>query len=312
MLLAHAIQLFLTFKSAKGLSAQSIEWYRYSLGRFSDWLGERELAQVNPLCIALWLSHLRERKTAKNQKLSTVTIEGNYRALSAFFNWCEGSSMVGKVPSPLGHGPNKEIERPIVDEPDMDYVSYEEYTTLSNAIDLGSWLDYRDWCLLGLMFWCGLRAGELLAMESKDLILPKKEAKIRRTKNHKARPAFLLDDLASGLMTYLDIRPTWEGPELWLAFNKARTGIAGALSKTGLRQMLVRRCRRAEIRFLHPHLFRHGFAMEFLNNGAEIKAVSTMLGHTTMRPTERHYAQWVDGPLRRVHQRIADRISGTE
>jgi integrase len=149
-------------------------------------------------------------------------------------------------------------------------------------------------------------------METEDLILPKKEAKVRRTKNRKARPAFLLDDLVSGLITYLSVRPPWPGPELWLAFNKSRTACAGALSKTGLRLMLVRRCRRAQIRFVHPHLFRHGFAMEYLNNGADMKAVSTMLGHTTMRPTERHYAQWVDGPLRRVHQHIAGRISGAK
>jgi len=312
MLLAEAIELFITFKRAKGLSAQSLAWYRHVLSHFDQWLDGRTLEEVNSLNIALWLVYERERKTAQNRPLSSVTIEGNYRALSAFFNWCESSSTVGKFPSPLGHGRNKEVERPIADEPDMDYVTFVEYTTLVSAIDLASWLDYRDWCLVGVMFWCGLRAGELLAMEVAHLRLHKNEARILHTKTRKPRPAFLVDDLSSGIRTYLDMRPQSAGTELWSAYNKSRTGIAGALSKTGLRLMLKRRCRRAGIRFVHPHLFRHGFAMEFLNNEAEIKAVSAMLGHSTVKTTERHYAQWLDGPLRRVHQRIAERISRAE
>ena len=310
MLLAEAIDLFITFKKAKGLSKQTLVWYRHVLSHFDVWLGGRRLVEVNSLNIALFFVYERERKTAQNRPLSSITVEGNYRALSAFFNWCESSSAVGKHPSPLGHGHSKEVERPKTDEPDMDYVTFEEYSALVDAIDLGTWLDYRDWCLISVMFWCGLRSGELLSIEVGDLRLPKKEVRVRHTKTGKPRPAFLLDDIASGLLTYLEMRPTWHGPELWLALDKSRRGIAGALSKTGLRLMLQRRCRRANIRFVHPHLFRHGFAMEFLNNDAELKAISALLGHTTVKTTERHYAQWLDGPLRRVHQRIAERISG--
>lgn len=309
MLLADSINLFLTFKKAKGLSPKTIAWYSHVLNHFDIWLGARKLNEIIPLTVALYIAHERERKTRKGRPLAPRSIEATYRGLSAFFNWCETASSVGKHPSPLGHGRNKEIERPIVDDPDLDYVTFEEYTTLVAAIDFASWLDYRDWCLISLMFWCGLRSGELLAIEGTDLRLAKNEVRVKHTKSRKTRPAFLLEDITAGLRTYLETRPPWPGPELWLAFNKSRTGIAGALSKTGLRLMLQRRCRRANIRFLNPHLFRHGFAMEFLNHDAELKAVSVMLGHTTVKTTEKHYAQWLDGPLRRVHQRIAERIS---
>lgn len=310
MLLAEAIDLFITFKKAKGLSLKTLAWYSHVLNRFEGWLGPRQLNEVIPLTVALYITYERERKTKKGRPLAARSIEATYRGLSAFFNWCETSSVVGKHPSPLGHGRNKEIERPLVDEPDLDYVTFEEYTTLVSAIDFASWLDYRDWCLINLMFWCGMRSGELLAIEVGDLRLAKKEVRVKHTKTRKPRPAFLLDDLVAGLHTYLETRPTWSGSELWLALDKSRRGIAGALSKTGLRLMLMRRCRRANIRFVHPHLFRHGFAMEFLNNEAEIKAVSALLGHTTVKTTEKHYAQWLDGPLRLLHQRIAKRISG--
>lgn len=304
MKMTDAIRTFLIIKRSEGLTDGTLEWYSIVLKQFSTWLGERDLCAIRPLDIAEWLVSRRERG------LSPITIEGHYRGLLAFFNWCEASSDAGNTLSPIGHGQNKTIRRPRSDEPDMDYVTFEEFVSLTAAIDLASWLDYRDWCLISLMFWCGLRRGELLQISVADLKLGKNEIAIRHTKARLQRSAFLLEDVAAGIRHYLEIRPAWEGTDLWLAFDKARRGIAGPLSTTGLRLMLVRRCKRAGVRFLHPHLFRHGFAMNYLNNDAEIKAVSTLLGHSTVKITEKFYAKWLEGPLRQIHARVAERIAG--
>lgn len=306
MRLDNAIETFLIIRRSEGLSEQTLEWYRGTLSAFADWLGTRRLVEIRPVDIAQWLVSQHKRG------LAPVTVEGGYRALLAFFNWCEASPDVGKVPSPIGHGKNKTIRRPKVDAPDMDFVSFDEFAAVTAAIDLATWLDYRDWCMIGLMFWCGLRRGELLALQVSDLRLSKDEVRIRESKTRTVRTAYLLDDLAAGLRYYIQIRPRWEGPHLWLAYDKARRDIAGPLSSTGLRQMLMRRCKRAGVRYLHPHLFRHGFAMNYLNNDAELKAVSTLLGHASVKTTEKHYAKWLDGPLREVHQRVAARIMAAE
>lgn len=302
----EAVQTFLVIRRSEGLTPQTLEWYRSVLCHFAEWIGPRRLTEIMPVDIAQWLVSQHKRGLAQ------LTIEGNYRGLLAFFNWCEVSPDVGKPPSPIGHGKAKTIRRPKVDEPNMDYVSFEEYAALTNAIDLATWLDYRDWCLIGLMFWCGLRRGELLGLQAGDLRLSKAEILIRQGKSRSQRRAYLLDDLAAGLRHYLQIRPPWPGPHLWLAYDKARKNVAGRLSTTGLRLMLKRRCTRAGVRFLHPHLFRHGFAMNYLNNDADMKAVSTLLGHTTMKTTERYYAKWLEGPLREMHQRVAERISARQ
>jgi integrase len=306
MIISDAVATFLTIRQSEGLTSQTLDWYAIVLGQFSSWLGEREIVEVKPLDIAGWLVSQHKRG------LAPITIEGSYRGLLSFFNWCERSPDVGKPPSPIGHGQNKTIRRPKVDEPDLDYVTFEEFAAVQSAIDLATWLDYRDWCMIGLMFWCGLRRGELLSMRVADVRLAKDEVRVRESKNRKPRTAYLLDDVAAGLRYYLQIRPEWHGTEMWLAYDKARSGIAGPLSTTGLRLMLARRCKRAGVRFLHPHLFRHGFAMNYLNNDAELKAVSTMLGHSTVKTTERHYAKWLDGPLREVHHRVANRIMNVE
>lgn len=304
MLIAAAIETYLMYKRGEGLTRQTLDWYAIVLGQFNAWLDHREVAEVKPLDIVLWIVSLQDRG------LTPVTVEGYYRGVLAFFNWCEGSPDVGQVPSPIGHGQHKVVKRPKVDEPDMDFVSFDEYLTLITAIDLASWIDYRDWCMIGVMFWCGVRRGELLEMQLSDINFAKNEIRIRHSKARKQRAIFLLDDLMAGLRQYLALRPPWAGPQLWLAVDASHQGIAGGLSATGVRLMLKRRCQRAAIRFLNPHLFRHGFAMVYLNHGADIKAVGDLLGHSSYKTTERHYAKWIDGPLRELHARVAERISG--
>lgn len=304
MLTREAIDIFLMYKRSEGLSPRTVEWYAAQLAQFCQWLGPCRIEEIRPLDVVNFIVSRQERA------LSSITVEGAYRALLAFFNWCEGSTDAGRVPSPIGHGPHKIVKRPRTDEPDMDFATFEEYMALTTAIDLASWLDYRDWCMIGIMFWCGVRRGELLSMGLRDLDFDKSEIHIRHSKARKQRVIFLLDDLQAGLRQYLAMRPAWEGQELWLAYDKARRGIAGALSTTGLRLMLVRRCKRAGIRFLHPHLFRHGFAMTYLNHGVDLKAVGDLLGHSSYKTTERHYAKWMDGPLRNLHRRTAEEIVG--
>lgn len=302
--LALAIGTFLLFKRAEGLRPETLTWYRGELSMFSRWIGPMPLANIRPLHVVEWIN---SRQAAG---LSTMTVEGDYRALLAFFNWCERSPDMGKPPSPIGHGDNKTVKRPKTEDAEIDFVSFEEYLELTQAIDLVTWLDYRDWCMVGVMFWCGVRSGELLRMTVGDIDFDKALIRVPLTKTRKPRTVFLLDDLLAGLRQYLTLRPPWAGPELWLAYNQSRTGIAGGLTKTGLRMMLTRRCRRAGTRFLNPHLFRDGFAMAYLNNGAELKAVSTLLGHSSVKTTERHYAEWLEAPLRRVHEETAARIVG--
>src|SRR5262245_16767729 len=199
--LEHAIEIFLVFKRSEGLTKRTLEWYATSLGAFCAWLEGRSnrpksLPAITPLDIAEWLVHQQDRG------LSPLTVEGSYRALSAFFNWCEHSPNAGHVPSPIGHGHYKAVKRPKVDDPDMDFVAFEEFVGLTASIDLASWIDYRDWCMISVMFWCGVRSGELLQMEMRDLNLAETHIKIRHSKARRQRNAFLLDDVVAGIWRY--------------------------------------------------------------------------------------------------------------
>jgi integrase len=300
--LAQAMDLFLLFKRGEGLSLRTVEFYGEKLRDFLGSVGDGAVSALTPAAIVRYLVALQDRGQAP------LTVEGSYRTLLCFFNWAEASPDVGHPPSPIGHGQQKLVKRPKVDAPEMDFATYEEYVSLTTAIDLASWIDYRDWCMIGIMFWCGVRRGELLAMQISDIDFAKDRILVRKSKARRQRSVFLVHDLMAGLRQYLALRPFWAGDDLWVAYDKARRHIAGTLTATGLRLMLKRRCKRARIRFLHPHLFRHGFAMAYLNHGVDLKAVGDLMGHSSYKTTETHYARWMDEPLRKLHKQTAEAI----
>ena len=302
MFLSETIELFLSFRRSEGLSSRTLSWYRDTLTQFSAWLGPRQTSDVATVDIVAWLNVERARGLAPS------SVDGRYRALSALFNWCEGAEEVGCPVSPIGHGRRKRVKRPKVGKPTVEYVTYNEYRRVTAAIDLATWLDYRDWSLLGILYWTGLRRGEALALHVDDIDFEHHTVRVRHGKGDKARLVPVTEDVIAGIATYLHWRPDWFGPELWVAYDKARRNLGGPLTAAGLRMMLQRRCKRAGVRFLHPHAWRHGFGMAQLNGGADMSSVSTMMGHSSVRVTESIYARWLLNGLRREYNEAVKRI----
>lgn len=303
-LLSSCVEQFLLFKASEGLAARTLAWYREQLSAFVAYVTDRAVVDVKPADVALWLLEGRGRG------LAPATVEGRYRALSAFFGWCESAEEVGGPSSPIGYGQRKRVKRPKVPAPALEYVTYAEYRQVVEAIDLATWLDYRDWCLLGVLYWSGLRRGEVVGLDTSDVDLARGLVLVRHGKGDKARVVPVVEEVVSGLVSYLAMRPAYPGSALWLALDRARVGIGGRLTACGLRQMLMRRCRRAQVRYLHPHSWRHGFAMGVLNAGAEMSSVAAMMGHSSVRVTESVYARWLVDGLRREYASAAARIRG--
>jgi integrase/recombinase XerC len=302
MKVLDAVSLFLLFKESEGLSPQTIKWYDGLLAQFCRSMEGQTVEQISAVTIALWLTEERGRG------LSASSIEARYRALQAFFNWCEGTEEVGRPASPIGHRDSRRVKRPKVGDRGVRYVRYAQYVQVTGAIDLANWLDYRDWCLLGLLYWCGLRRAELCGLAVDDVDFTQRLVLVQHGKGDKARIVPVTDEVVGGIATYLSIRPRWPGPELWLSDGFDHRSVRGPLSPTGLRLMLERRCRAAGVEYLRPHRWRHGFAMSVLNAGAEMSSVSAMMGHSSVQVTERVYARWLVDGLRREYDAAVARI----
>jgi integrase len=162
-----------------------------------------------------------------------------------------------------------------------------------------------------LMFWSGLRVAELTSLRVQDVDIAKRLVTVRRGKGGKSRLVPCAPDLGVTMLAYLLARPAFAGDALF-ASNDGYGGVRGDLTVVGVRLMLRRCCQAAGLRYMHPHLFRHGFAMLFLNNGMQLSAVSAAMGHSDPKVTTDIYAHWLTDGLSQEYDLARTRVERTQ
>lgn len=306
LLLSRALDEFLLAKEAEHLSLRTIHWYRDQITSFITYYPDKDIRAVSAADIQEYLVHERRRG------LASSSVSARYRALQAFFNWVEDHHDPDiSTPSPFGHGRKKAVRKPKASTKPIDYVRYEEFTALLASIPDGpdaTWLDLRDRCLVLILFWSGLRLGEVAALHVRDIDLRNGVLTVRNGKGDKGRIVPTAAELSSALLEYLVARPQWHGPELWLSAGKNGIDLGGVLKPEGIRQILKRRCKRARMRYIHPHAWRHGFAMAMLNHGADMSSIANMLGHASEAVTASIYAHWLVEGIKREYNEVSERI----
>lgn len=147
-------------------------------------------------------------------------------------------------------------------------------------------LAVRDRAIVETLYSTGLRASELLSLSADRLMDPQGSIydELRVTgKGGKDRIVFLGDQARQSLQAYVAMRPSLR-PRTDRLFLNAR---GGPLTDRGLREILLRRQRTIGMaRRLYPHRFRHTFATDLLNDGADIRQVQEMLGHSSLSTTQ--------------------------
>lgn len=308
--LARALDAFLLAKEAEHLSLRTIHWYRDQINAFIHYYPDKSVRDVRASDIQSFLVYERRRG------LASSSVSARYRALQAFFNWIEDHFDPDiSTPSPFGHGRKKAVRKPKASTKPIDYVRYEEFAALLASIPSTSdtetdatWLDLRDRCLVLILFWSGLRLGEVADLHVKDIDLRNGVLTVRSGKGDKGRIVPTATELSSALLEYLMARPQWHGPELWLSAGKNGIDLGGVLKPEGIRQILKRRCKRARMRYIHPHAWRHGFAMAMLNHGADMSSIANMLGHASETVTASIYAHWLVEGIKREYNEVSERI----
>lgn len=144
-------------------------------------------------------------------------------------------------------------------------------------------LDIRDAAILSLLYGCGLRRAELVALNLSDYIKEEKELLIRG-KGNKQR-AVPLGHALPALNDWLLIRGEEQGPLFWGLGNRNR---GGRLTDQAVYNMLRKRARLAGVKNLSPHDFRRTFVGDLLDAGADIVTVQKMVGHASPTTTSRY------------------------
>ena len=158
------------------------------------------------------------------------------------------------------------------------------------GMDKGDWLEaMRDYLVVELLYQTGMRRAELAALEDKDLDLVGRQIRVFG-KRRKERMVPVGERLAKLVEEYLLVkREILLESEAFGTFlvRKKRNGEWVALGAAGIYNIV--RARMGDVTTLKkhsPHVLRHTFATTMLNNGADVRTIQTLLGHSSLEATQ--------------------------
>lgn len=185
----------------------------------------------------------------------------------------------------------------------LDLISAKELDRLRNAPDTKTVEGKRDKAIIELLFSTGLRIAELCALSVDDVDLSRDEFSVRG-KGEKLRVVFLSDEARTALRSYLKARKDLSEAMFVRYGRKADDGGDPRIHPRAVQRMLKKYAAVAGItRKVTPHVLRHSFATDLLQNGADIRSVQALLGHASINTTQ-VYTHVTDKHLREVHKKF--------
>lgn len=243
---------------------------------------------------ALRYSHCAALRAAVAQRYAHTTAN---RMLSALRG-------VLKAAWRLGHLPTEEYHRavdlsPVRGEtlPRGRALSAGELRALFAICNDGKNAGVRDQALLGILYGCGLRRAEAVALDCGDYYKDANELKVRSGKGNKQRNVYLPPGAKTALDKWIWLRGETVGHEengpLFLPVLKGKAVIGGRivlrrLTDQSVMDILLRRAKQAGLKKTSPHDFRRTFISDLLDAGADIATVQKMAGHSSVSTTARY------------------------
>lgn len=286
----------------KNRSQKTIENYGRYLDRFLLWSGIAEPGDITDDLIRSFRIYLGRFEDGNGKPLKKITQNFYVIALRSFLKYLAKRD-IRSLPAEkieIGKTASKEVEF-------LEAEEVERILSVANGADFKS---LRDRAMLELLFSAGLRVSELTNINRDRLDLKNREFSVRG-KGDKLRVVFVSDGAAKALRGYLEKRTDID-PALFVRDEKglARFAVKNKAEKTdGLRltprsvQRIVKyyAAKAGIIKDVHPHTLRHSFATDLLMNGADIRSVQAMLGHSSITTTQ-VYTHVTNRQLKEVHQ----------
>ncbi len=279
---------FLTDRRSQNLTRKTIEFYQSQLQCFVKWCTAQSVStvdQITPEVMRLYMLRLSE------DGHNSGGVHVSYRTVRAFLRWYEQEFEPAAWRNPL-----KKVKPPRVDMEPLEPVSIEHVRMMVGTCNRGKFTDFRDKAILLFMLDTGVRAGELLALNIQDVDI-NGGVLIRQSKNRKPRTVFLGREARRALRTYLKQRDD-DSPAMFIADDGER------LQMAGLRQILVRRAKRANVPAPSCHSFRRAFALAMKRGGSDLITIQRLMGHSDLTQLNRYLKQDADD-LRELHNRMS-------
>lgn len=282
----------------RGRAVKTVENYDHYLTRFFEQAKVNEPKDITEERVRefrLWLN----RQAARPGEATTMKKRTqNYYliALRAFLKFLRKRGITSLSP--------ELIELAKVPQRELDLITDVELERLLGAPEGDSVASLRDRAIMELFFSTGLRVSELTSLD-RDLDLTRDEFSVRG-KGDKVRVVFLSADAKDAITKYLKARKDMDEPLFAQLASKAGTthGKSLRLTPRSIERIVKKYAIKAGItRKVTPHVVRHSFATDLLQNGADIRSVQALLGHANIATTQ-VYTHVTDAHLKSIHKQF--------
>lgn len=281
-----------------GRSAKTAENYELYLNRFVEFTDDITVDKITSEIIRKYRLWLNRYKNDNDGELATITQGYHLIALRGFLGYLSKRDIASLSPD--------KIELPKVARKQVTFLHFDEVTRILDTIPLDDEVGLRDRAIIELLFSSGLRVSELVNL-NRDHVNTKRREFMVRGKGRKDRPVFIGEAAAGRVEDYLSSRLD-NLPPLFLSYSRnnlsSTTGDYRRLTSRSIQRMVTKYARLAGItKHVSPHTMRHSFATDLLMNGADIRSVQSMLGHSNISTTQ-VYTHVTDEHLRDVYEKF--------
>lgn len=285
-------------------SQKTIANYDHYLSRLLDFAGnDITVTDINPELIRKWRLWLNRLGTYNSDELQKSTQNYHLIALRGFLKFCAKRDTPALTADKIELAKSKRKQ--------VTFLNEDELQRLFAQPDIETINGLRDRAILELLFSSGLRVSELVGLDRDHVNLKRREFMVRG-KGQKDRPIFVSETAAEWLQAYLDKREDTTRP-LFMRYSGRKTvdvsGNFHRLTARSIQRLVARYALMAGItKHVSPHTMRHSYATDLLMNGADLRSVQAMLGHSNISTTQ-IYTHVTDPHLKAVHEQFHNKTA---
>jgi integrase/recombinase XerD len=289
------VQKFVIFlERDKRLSLNTLQSYRRDIEQYFTYLQEinlQNISNTNKTTVIAYLLYLQKKGRA------TSTISRNLASIRSFYQYIAKNKIIDQDPT-------SELVSPKVEKKLPQILSTEEVELLLEQPQCVDLKGFRDKAMLELLYATGIRVSELIQLDTQDLSI--EMAYIRCNKGNRERMIPIGSMAIAALKEYLvKSRPLLiqkiDEKALFVNIN------GGRLTRQGFWKIIKQYKNQAKIaKDITPHTLRHSFAAHLLENGADLRSIQEMLGHSDISSTQ-IYAHIAKNKIKEVYKKTHPR-----
>jgi len=261
----------------KNFSENTIQAYVRDVEKLRDYV-ENDLENISPDEIQYqhlqeYLYHLSKKKLSERSQARWVS------SVKTFFKYLHEEEFRNDNPTTLLEGPKLGLYLP-------DTLSFEDIELIINSVNKNTDLGERNHCIIEVLYGCGLRVSELTELKISNINFKENYVSVTG-KGDKTRFVPLTDYTKNVIKKYikdirshLKIKPKYEDI---LFLNNRGTSMSRNMVFIIIKELAIKAGIKKHI---SPHTFRHSFATHLLQNGADLRFIQEMLGHSSITTTE--------------------------